>query len=356
MFFRKKTRLPNIREYRPETELVACRSECVKPNMPVIDAHIHLGPRYPEENFLDRYDVDTLVRDMREQGVEAAVDLELFSQAIFDQVIEKVKKQSDFFHFCAPADLGGFEAECYDQRFRETMDEMQKKIPICGIKVWKNLGLELRRKNGDLARIDDSEFGVIWKYSAENSLPVVMHVADPTAFFKQVDCRNERLEELLQYPAWGYSGKGYPTHKELLQQLEAVLKANPKTVFVIAHICSLPNDLNRVEVLMDRYPNLNVDIAAVLAEIGRQPRRFYRFATKFQDRILFGTDTFAGMRMCYEQYFRYLGTEDEYFEYKPDGDHSQGNWRIYGTNLPETVLRKIYCANAKRIFIERTGL
>ena len=161
----------------------------------------------------------------------------------------------------------------------------------------------------------------------------------------------EPLKELFTYPMWSYYGKKMPGHSDLLGQMQTLMKRHRDVTFVIAHVGSLANDLDRVEHMMDVNPNMYVDIAAVLAELGRQPLRFHAFAEKFQERILFGTDMFGGDPICYEQYYRFLGTRDEYFPYHPEGRCTQGDWRIYGTGLSKTVLRKIYYSNAEKVYL-----
>lgn len=201
-----------------------------------------------------------------------------------------------------------------------------------------------------MARIDEPEFDVIWKTCASLDLPVVIHVADPSAFFQKADVHNERLEELLAFPMWNYSQQSELNHEDIIKQFENVLKNNSTTKFIAAHIVSCASNLGRAEELLTKYSNLYVDIAAVLSEIGRQPRNFGRFAEQFQDRILFGTDSFGGDPSYHPCYKRFLETDDEYFEYRPNNDLSQGRWRIYGCDLDDKILKKIYCDNAKKVF------
>ena len=353
MFFRHRKKTLDFQEYAPESELVAPRTERVMPEIPVIDAHTHLGPRYPNEDFERRYDMDALVDKMKAAGVVHAVDLELFSEKVFNTVLKRAEDYSEYFSYCMPVELQGFEEPDFSRVTQERLHRMGSKPQICGIKIWKELGLELRRRNGTYARIDDPEFEVIWNFAKAEKLPVVMHVADPTAFFKKPDRHNERLKELLTYPMWSYYGKKMPGHSDLLGQMQTLMKRHRDVTFVIAHVGSLANDLDRVEQMMDANSNMYVDIAAVLAELGRQPLRFHAFAEKLQDRILFGTDMFGGDPLCYEQYYRFLGTRDEFFPYHPEGRCTQGDWRIYGTGLSETVLRKIYYSNAEKVYIKR---
>ena len=191
MFFKKKKVL-DFREYTPKSCLKVSQNVKQK-KYDIIDSHIHLGPRYKSENFLQRYNIDEFVKMLKENGVCHAVDLELFSEEHFNQVLEITKEYNDFFSFCAPINLNGFEDSAFSENIYNYMINIAKDKNICGIKVWKNLGLNLKRQNGKLARIDDSEFDIIWKSAAFLDLPIVIHVADPISFFNPADRYNERL-------------------------------------------------------------------------------------------------------------------------------------------------------------------
>lgn len=348
MIFKRK-KVFDFREYIPNSTLKVPRN--TKNNeYNIIDAHIHLGPKYVGENFVQRYNIDDFVKLLKNNGVRHAIDLELFSEDCFERVLKEIEGYEDFFSFCAPVNLDSFEEASFKDDVYNYMVRISKTKNVCGFKVWKNLGLELRRKNRKLARIDDPEFDIIWKTCACLDLPVVIHVADPSAFFQKADKYNERLEELLAYPMWSYGQQSELNHEDIIRQFANVLERNPETKFIAAHIVSCGSDLVMAEELMTKYSNLYVDIAAVLSEIGRQPRNFSRFAEKFQDRILFGTDSFGGDPSYYPYYKRFLETDDEYFEYRPDNDLSQGRWRIYGCDLQDKILKKIYFDNAKKVF------
>lgn len=350
MFFRSGFEL-DFRDYQPASELIVPVTQNVRPKFPVIDAHIHLGAKYPGEAFYNRYRIGSMVSLMREAGIYHAVDLELFSEDCFYKAVLHAGKHLDFFSFCMPADLRDFESPNFERRIIHSFDRMASACRTCGIKIWKDIGLQLKRKNGRFASLLDPEFEVIWDYARQNNLPVVIHVADPPAFFKKVNYRNERLEELLRYPMWSYYGKGFPAYSELIRQFDCLVGRNPGVTFIAAHLVSAASNLDLVGRMMEQHPNMYADIAAVLPEIGRQPRCFRRLAKRFPERILFGTDYFGGDSMYYEPYFRFLGTEDEYFAYRSGDDCSQGRWRIYGAGLSERILRKIYAENAKRIYL-----
>ena len=229
-----------------------------------------------------------------------------------------------------------------------------------GLKVLKTLGLYLREQitTGPLVKIDDPRFDEMWAACAANNMPVAIHVSDPEAFFLPTDRFNERFEELNNHPNWSFYGRDFPPFRELLEARNRVFARHPKTTFVALHVGHYAEDLAHVSECLDRYPNMHVEIGARIGELGRQPRTARRFFDRYQDRVLFGTDAVPhGIQTpqqifgeaLYEIYFRFLETEDEYFDYAPAPTPPQGRWRIYGVCLPEPILRKVYSDNAARI-------
>jgi predicted TIM-barrel fold metal-dependent hydrolase len=218
-----------------------------------------------------------------------------------------------------------------------------------GVKVLTVLGLFLREQvdRGPLVKVDDPRFDPMWEACGALGLPVAMHVSDPTAFFLPIDRYNERYEELIRHPDWSFYGKDYPSNAEILAARDRVLARHPKTTFIGLHVGHSSEDLTAASAALDRFPNLHVEIAARIGELGRQPRASQRFFDKYQDRILFGTD---GPRdPLYPIYFRCLETEDEYFEYSPGAVPTQGRYRIYGLGLSDQILKKVYASNAERL-------
>jgi predicted TIM-barrel fold metal-dependent hydrolase len=225
-----------------------------------------------------------------------------------------------------------------------------------GLKVVKTLGLYLREKGNKLVRIDDPRFDPMWDAAGELLMPVAIHISDPEAFFLPIDRFNERWEELHAHPNWSFHGKDFPGNRELQEARRNVMRRHPRTQFVCLHTAD-SEDLPYVSECMESHPNMSVDIAARIGELGRQPRMSRKFFDRFQDRILFGTDASAGASTPqqtfgdapYEIYYRFLETEDEYFDYAPATVPPQGRWRIYGLGLAEQVLRKVYSENAARL-------
>jgi predicted TIM-barrel fold metal-dependent hydrolase len=229
-----------------------------------------------------------------------------------------------------------------------------------GLKILKTLGLYLREQitTGPLVAIDDRRFDQMWEACAANSMPVAMHIADPEAFFLPIDRFNERFEELNNHPSWSFYGRDFPSNKALLEGRNRVLARHPKTTFVTLHVGNNAENLGYVSECLDKYPNMFVETAARIGELGRQPRTARRFFDRYQDRVLFGTDavphgTETPQQIfgedLYRIYFRFLETEDEYFDYAPAPTPPQGRWQIYGLGLPEPILRKVYHDNAARL-------
>ena len=232
-----------------------------------------------------------------------------------------------------------------------------------GLKVLKTLGLYLR-ENGKLVKIDDPRFDPMWEAAGANDLPVLIHTGDPGAFFTPIDRFNERYEELQKHPDWSFYDRDFPSRHDLHEARNRVAARHPKTRFIYLHVGNDAEDLAEVSAWLDRLPNVNVEIAARLGELGRQPRTARKFFDRYQDRILFGTDATpnAGKEFpqqdllpeMYRCYFRFLETDDEYFDYAPSSVPPQGRWKIYGIALPDAILKKVYHNNAAREFKLKT--
>ena len=230
-----------------------------------------------------------------------------------------------------------------------------------GLKIWKVLGLRARDAQGRLIPIDDPRLDPLWATAGELGLPVMIHVADPVAFFQPLDRHNERWEELHAHPDWHFfptrprghlDDPGFPSFAELMEQFANLLLRHPATTFIGAHVGCNAEDLDWVGRMLDACPNFYVDIAARLAELGRKPYSTRDFFLRYQDRILFGTDAPADAGM-YRLHYRFLETRDEYFPYGIGDRPGQGRWRIYGLGLPDDVLRKVYLDNARRVIFNR---
>jgi hypothetical protein len=218
-----------------------------------------------------------------------------------------------------------------------------------GLKVWKDLGLWLRDDEGALLLPDDERLSPLFLRAGELGVPVLIHTADPVAFFDPLSPTNERLEELLQHPDWSFADRSkFPTWERLLTCLESLVERHPSTCFIAAHAANSAEDLARLDGMLERHPNLHVDVAARIAELGRQPRAARAVIERHPDRFLFGTDAFPPTAGDYEVVLRFLETPDEHFPYC-EGQPTQGRWAIYGLELPDEVLKKVESDNARRL-------
>jgi predicted TIM-barrel fold metal-dependent hydrolase len=217
-----------------------------------------------------------------------------------------------------------------------------------GLKVWKDLGLTVT-VNGRPVLPDDPRVSPVWEAAGSLGLPVLIHVADPLAFFQPVDRCNERLEELLRHPSISLARAGESTFRRLLDALEAVVAGHPRTTFIGAHVGCYVENLSWVAGMLDRYPNYYIDISGRVAELGRQPRAAARLIEAHPDRVLFGTDAFPLREEHYLTYFRALETDDECFPYSSADPPPHGRWRISGLGLSDDVLEQVYNRNARRL-------
>ncbi len=335
-----------LSEYIPSSELKVEEHITNTPKFPVIDIHGHYGIVMREDTPDSR--LESAVGFMKKYGIRRAGNLDGHNGEIQERVIKKSKPFGDFFITFASIDVTKADDENFDAYVKETL-KRSKENGVQGIKCWKSFGLVHKDRNGKYLRPDDPRYTVLWETAAELGLPVLIHIADPVAFFKPADRFNERIEELSAHPDWAFTKPGMYTFNELMEMQESLLERNPETTFVIAHCGSCSENLSYVSASLDRYPNMNVDIAARISELGRQPYTSRKFFAEYRDRILFGTDAgpFWGI---YPSYYRFLETWDEYFSYSDGDKPGQGRWMIYGIGLEDDILKKIYYENAKRLF------
>ncbi len=332
---RAEVTLP-LSDFNPKSMLVSQAHLVEKPKFPVIDYHNHLDSLVPRD----------VLRVMDACGIERIVNITMQTGEGALKTIDRFRSE-DSHRF---ATIGWMDWSCVTDSdfFRISCDRLERLVDrgAVGIKFWKDLGLSVRDGSGKLLRIDDERLAPIFDKAAEIGVPVMFHTADPDAFFLPIDARNERYEELAAHPDWAFHGTQYTKH-ELLDQRDRVIARHPKTTFVAAHVAESGENLARVAELLETYPNVYIDISARASELGRQPFSARRLFLKFPDRILFGADLLPEEEM-YRLYFRFLETEDEYFDY-PSHASRQGRWNIYGLNLPDDVLRKVYRDNALRL-------
>jgi predicted TIM-barrel fold metal-dependent hydrolase len=345
-----------LADFRPRSSLRVPVHEVRRPRFPVIDAHNHLGPlfggewatRPPAElvSTLDEAGVEMLVDLDGRQGDVLSAEIERWHAAVADRVV--VFAGLDYDSWSSDPSFGETEAD----RLRDSAARGAR-----GLKVWKLLGLRARDHRGRLIAVDDPRLDPLWAAAAELDLPVVIHIADPIAFFEPLDPTNERWEELHAHPDWHFwptrpagqpEAPGFPAFDELLAAFGRIVARHSRTTFVGAHVGCAAEDLGRVGQLLDDNPNLYVDIAARLGELGRQPYSARAFFLRYADRILFGLDVTPDPDL-YAIHYRFLETLDQSFDYGTEPVPGQGRWQIHGIGLADHVLRKVYRDNARRI-------
>jgi predicted TIM-barrel fold metal-dependent hydrolase/lysophospholipase L1-like esterase len=327
-----------LRDFEPRSMLRAETHRIDKPRFPVFDIH----------NHLDTGDAKKIIAAMDASNVRIAVNLSGGFGENLRQQIQKFAKFPGRVITFANINWKLIDEPDFSERAVKQLEE-DVRAGARGLKVFKSLGLTIKDKSGKIVPIDDPRIDPIWEKAGQLGLPVLIHVGDPEAFFTPVDKFNERYEELQAHPDWSFYGNGYPTKDAILEQRNNIVRKHPRTTFIGAHMANRPEDLKYVGSLLDRFANLYVEFGARLAELGRQPYTARRFFIKYQDRIMFGSDWEPDVEE-YQIHFRFLETEDEYFDYTPNGKPDQGRWKIYGIFLPDDVLRKIYNQNALKIF------
>jgi predicted TIM-barrel fold metal-dependent hydrolase len=343
-----------LSDYRPRSKLVLPLTLVERPRFPVFDAHNHLDEEYVAWN---KRPLPALLADLDAADVRMVVDLAGWrsSEKVVNRHLDQFKAAAPE-RFCV---FGGVQWSAWPEhgdRFGEWAAarlRAQAARGVQGLKIWKNLGLKVRDQHGGLVDVADPRLDPLWAAAGELRLPVLIHVADPVAFFDPLDQFNERWEELRGYPDWQFPSPPYPSFLSLVEGLARVVERHPATTFIGAHMGCYVENLAWVGALLDRCPNFHVDITR-LNELGRQPYTARHFFLRYADRILFGTDEGVNLA-AYRMYYRFLETEDEYFDYDPGGIPQLGRWCIYGLSLPDDVLQKVYSANAARVILGRPG-
>lgn len=364
---KKKSAGLALTDFQPKSMLHVPETRVPRAKFPVIDIHTHLcwsaknvrGVDLVEErkhlapvseliDVMDQANIRTLVNMTGGQGAGLRDCVERYDRARPGRLLTFTEPW-----WSRAADPG------YAQ-FQADELARAKKDGARGLKLLKTLGLYLREKvtTGPLVKVDDRRFDPMWEAAAALNMPVCWHVSDPEAFFLPIDRFNERYEELHNHPDWSFHGQDFPSNAELMETRNRVYARHPKTQFISLHVGNDSENLANVSEWMDKFPNMHVELGARIGELGRQPRASRKFFERYQDRILFGTDaTPHGFEFpqqlfgtaLYEIYYRFLETEDEYFDYAPAAVPPQGRWRIYGLGLPDSILRKVYYENAARL-------
>ena len=357
----------DLSQYEPKSMLRVRESHVERAKFPLIDIHTHISASTksdagvelaPEREYLGT--PQELLAVMERKNIRAMVNLTGgYEKGLAETVMKYDRAHPGRFYTFAEPSYSRFKEPEYPKVQAQAIEQAHRD-GARGLKILKTLGLYLRENitTGTLVKVDDPRFDPMWDVCGQLNMPVAIHISDPIAFFTPTDRFNERYEELNNHPDWSFYGGDFPSNDELLAARNRVMGRHPKTQFIVLHVGNFAEDLQDVSDNLDRYPNMFVDTAARIGELGRQPRTARRFFEKYQDRILFGTDATPHgddypqqvfTNKLYEIYFRFLETDDEYFDYAPAKIPPQGRWKIYGINLPESILSKVYYENAARV-------
>ena len=318
----------------------------------VVDAHVHIHPNSASllAQIMDANGIGKVVNlgTLEALDILFADGMRTFRAALGERII----------YFATPDfrdNTPGF-----GERMAEDL-ERKTDAGARGLKIFKELGLRHRDANGNLIAVDDPRLDPLWAKAGELGVPVLIHTADPVAFFRPLDEHNERWDELHLNPDWHFAGPEFPEHDTLLAQRDRVIERHPSTTFIGAHLGNYPEDLSCVDGCLDRYPNFYVDTCARIGEIGRHPAQEARaFFLKHQDRVIFGTDLTIGWssmsrdeediveyKRFYDAHWRFFETDERQIEYP--SYPIQGRWKVDAIKLPGKVLEKLYVRNAHKL-------
>ena len=339
-----------LRDFHPKSMMHATVHNVDRARFPVIDVHNHINDAARIDEHMPP---EKIVQVMDAVNVRTVVILTGMWGDKLQQVLdEMVKPYPGRFMVFTQVDWSKIDDPNFSQEMVRQLDDAVKR-GARGLKVLKDFGLQVRDKSGKLVAIDDPRVDPVWEECGRLGIPVAIHVTDPEAFFHPTDATNERYEELTEHPDWSFYDHGFPSKESIIAARDRMFAKHPHTTFISLHVANWPENLDYVSALLDRLQNVVVEFGAREAELGRQPRRAREFFTKYQDRILFGTDASPDPDM-YRNHFRWLETADEYFDYW--GYPGQGRWEIYGMELPSVVLEKVYHKNAEKMFSQFKGI
>lgn len=328
---------PSILDYRPRSTVVAEAHLVPKAKFPVVDVHTHgtsnaagFAARVPEMDALN---------------LRVLVDLSGGGAAQVKQRVDGINASpyKDRFRVFANVEWNGAGGAGWQERALADLRQAVKNGAI-GLKVFKGLGLSDKKADGTRIAVDDPALDPVWDLAGELNIPVIIHTAEPQEFFSPLDTHNERWLELNIFSDRYRPSSSYPSFEQLMKERDHMFAKHPKTRFIAAHFAWYGNDLGRAARLLDTLPNVTLEVAAVLYEFGRQPYAATQFFTKYQDRVMFGKDTYETSE--YPYYWRVFETHDEYFDYyRP----YHAFWKLYGMGLPDAVLKKLYYQNALKV-------
>ena len=334
----EKNNLMDIEEYSPKSTLIVEENWVKRAKYPFVDVHNHQFDM-PVKNL------NKLVAEMDQLNMGFMINLSgfrgLYLRKSLENILENAPRRFGLFLNIDFEDID-------DANFKQTqvaLIDSAAAAGVMGLKVHKSLGLTSRDSEGNRIAVNDPRLDPIWKACGDNNLPVLIHSGEPASFWHPKDKYNERWLELRQKPNRYRDPETNPSFEEVLAEQHDIFRKHPNTIFINAHLGWMGNDLDRLGKHLDTYPNVMTEIGAVLAELGRQPKRARQFFIDYQDRILFGKDSYNVSE--YYTYFRVLETEDEYFDYYRK---RHAHWKMYGLALPDSILQKLYYKNALALF------
>jgi uncharacterized protein len=328
----------SIEDYKPKNTLVVPQHPVTRAKYPFIDVHNHQNSQMPVAQL------DKLVKEMDGLNLQVMVNLSGGYGDTLEKGVANMKGhyKNRFVVFAnidfTNMDDPGYSARAAAQLARDVQHGAQ------GLKIFKNFGMDLKDTKGQRIHVDDPRFDELFETCGRLKIPVLIHTAEPWSFFQPMDQYNERWLELKTHPGRARPPDKYPSWETLMGEQHNLFARHPHTTFIAAHLDWLGNNLAELGQLLDRLPNVNTEIAAVLYELGRQPRFAREWLIKYQDRVMFGKDAWDAKE--YHTYFRVLETADEYFDYYRK---YHAFWQMYGLDLPDEVLKKLYYKNALRI-------
>ena len=334
----KKNNLMDIEEYSPKSTLVIKQTTVKRAKYSFVDVHNH-------QFDMPIKDLNKLVTEMDSLNMGFMINLSGYRGLYLKKSLKNIQEN-------APKRFGLFlniDFETIDDiNFTSTqiaLIDSAAAAGVMGLKVYKSLGLTDLDSDGNRIAVNDSRLDAIWNACGENGIPVLIHSGEPASFWNPKDKFNERWLELRQKPSRYRDPQTNPSFEEVLAEQHDIFRKHPNTTFINAHLGWMGNDLDRLENHLATYPNVMTEIGAVLAELGRQPKRARQFFVRYQDRILFGKDSYNVSE--YYTYFRVLETDDEYFDYYRK---RHAHWKMYGLALPDSILQKVYFKNALELF------
>ena len=341
-----KKNIMSFEDYDPPSSLIVEGEEIKRAKYPFVDVHSH-------QWGMPTMDLNKLASEMDEINMGFLINLsgsgfgpQVAKDVYFDESIENINEnQPKRIGLFLNVDFSSVDDEDYAEKQVAIIRDAVSKGAI-GLKVYKSLGLKDKDSKGKRVRVDDERIGPVWEVCGELGIPVLIHSADPFQFWLPKDNQNERWFELKEKPGRFYGENDFiPPFKDIIKEQHTIFERHKNTIFINAHLGWMGNDLKKLGEHLDKYPNVMTEFGAVIAELGRQPITARQFFIDYQDRIMFGKDSYN--KEEFYTYFRVLESDDEYFDYFRK---RHAFWKMYGLNLPDDVLKKVYFQNALRVF------